>query len=100
MRIGEFIGKFTNHPVLFIGTGMSLRYINNSFTWDGLLGYICRELKGNNEFFYDLKFKYHTNGEYDYPKIASDIEDVFETELQRDRNGKFKEINDLFYEKI
>jgi hypothetical protein len=100
MRIDEFIKRFTNHPVLFIGTGMSLRYLNNSFTWDGLLGYICRELKGNNEFFYDLKFKYHNNGDYDYPKIASEIENVFEIDLQNDRNGKFKEINDLFYNNI
>jgi hypothetical protein len=100
MKIGEFIKKFRNHPVLFIGTGVSLRYLKNSFTWDGLLGYICRELKGNDEFFYDLKFKYHNNGEYDYPKIASEIEDVFEADLRNDRNGKFKEINDLFYKNI
>ncbi|MBH9966138.1 SIR2 family protein [[Bacillus] enclensis] len=100
MQIGEFIKRFTNHPVFFVGTGMSLRYLNNSYTWDGLLGFICRELKGNDEFFYDLKFKYHNNGEYDYPEIASEIESVFESDLQSDRNGKFKEINDQFYKNI
>lgn len=37
MDIQEFISKFKNHPVLFIGTGMSLRYLENSFSWDALL---------------------------------------------------------------
>lgn len=36
MHIGDFIKNFTNHPVLFVGTGLSLRYLENSFTWDGL----------------------------------------------------------------
>ena len=100
MNIGDFIRNFTNHPVLFVGTGMSLRYLNNSYTWDGLLGYVSRELKGNDEFFYDLKFKYFNNGEYDYPMIASEIEAIFEDELRKDRNGKFADINDLFYKNI
>ncbi len=37
MDIREFISKYRNHPVLFIGTGFSLRYLSNSYTWDGLL---------------------------------------------------------------
>lgn len=32
MNISEFISKFSNHPILFAGTGMSLRYLDNSFT--------------------------------------------------------------------
>ncbi|KYG33628.1 SIR2 family protein [Priestia endophytica] len=100
MRINEFIAKFDNHPVLFIGTGISLRYIENTFTWDGLLSYISYELKGNNEFYFDLKYKYQTNGEYDYPQIASELEAEFDVILQEDRNGKFKRINDLFYKNI
>ena len=51
MNIREFIGQYRNHPVLFIGAGISLRYLNNSHTWDGLLKYIAFELKGNNEFY-------------------------------------------------
>lgn len=100
MKIDKFISSFKNHPVLFVGTGISLRYLENTFTWDGLLSYISNELKGNTEFYYDLKYKYQTNGEYDYPKIASAIETEFHTVLQNDRNGKFKHINDIFYENM
>ena len=49
MNISEFVNNYTNHPVLFIGTGMSLRYLNNSYTWDGLLSYISTELTGDEE---------------------------------------------------
>lgn len=100
MRINEFISSFENHPVLFVGTGMSLRYLENAFTWDGLLSYISNELKGNDEFYYDLKYKYQIDGEYDYPKIAGELEVEFHTILQNDRNGKFKYINDIFYENM
>lgn len=58
MEIGEFVNNFKNHPILFVGTGISLRYLENSFTWDGLLSYISNQLKGNDEFYYDLKYKY------------------------------------------
>ncbi|USK41832.1 SIR2 family protein (plasmid) [Cytobacillus firmus] len=100
MRIDEFIASFNNHPVLFVGTGISLRYLENTFTWDGLLSYISNELKGNDEFYYDLKYKYQSNGEYDYPKIASELEAEFDLTLKEDRNGKFKNINDIFYENM
>ncbi|MEK4822838.1 SIR2 family protein [Priestia sp. FSL R5-0680] len=100
MNISEFISRFNNHPVLFIGTGISLRYLENTFTWDGLLAHISEELKGNREFYLDLKYKYQDKGEYDYPKIASELEAEFHVILQSDRNGKFKHINDIFYENI
>lgn len=100
MHIKDFISNYNNHPVLFVGTGLSLRYLENSFTWDGLLSFISRELKGNDEFYYDLKFKYQNNDEYDFPKIASDLVKEFESVLRTDRNGKFKDINDQFYENI
>ncbi|OWT49008.1 SIR2 family protein [Bacillus sp. K2I17] len=97
MHISDFIRNFTNHPVLFVGTGLSLRYLENSFTWDGLLLYISNKIKGSNEFYYDLKSKYEKDGEYDYTKIAKDLELEFNEVLKSDRNGEFKEINDLFY---
>lgn len=31
MDIQEFISKYHNHPVLFVGTGLSLRYLKNSY---------------------------------------------------------------------
>ncbi|PEY85521.1 SIR2 family protein [Bacillus thuringiensis] len=100
MHISNFIRNFTNHPVLFVGTGMSLRYLENSFTWDGLLSYISNKIKGSDEFYYDLKSKHEKNGEYDYSKIAKDLEKEFNDVLMSDRNGQFKEINDKFYENM
>ena len=97
MKIAEFIGQFSNHPVLFIGTGLSMRYLKNSYSWEQLLKNICFDLKGNNEFFYDLKEKYYFDGNYRYDMIATDIELEFDAELKKDRNGRFKYINDIFY---
>jgi asparagine N-glycosylation enzyme membrane subunit Stt3 len=52
MQLSDFIRKFRNHPVLFVGTGMSLRYLENLYSWDDLLKKICFELKGNNEYYH------------------------------------------------
>ncbi|HBK4620408.1 TPA: SIR2 family protein, partial [Klebsiella michiganensis] len=97
MNIREFIGQYRNHPVLFIGAGVSLRYLNNSHTWDGLLKYIAFELKGNNEFYLDIKAECQVDGKYNYSLIATKLEKAFNQALGEDRNGKFKEINDYFY---
>lgn len=98
MNIDSFIKKFVNHPVLFVGAGFSLRYLENSYTWEGLLKYISYELTGNNEMFLDLKSKHQkSDGDYSYEKIAGNIEMLFNNQLSEDRNGKFKEINDIFY---
>ncbi|MBU7316075.1 SIR2 family protein [Paenibacillus oleatilyticus] len=100
MNIKQFISNFTNHPVLFIGTGISLRYLENSFTWDGLLSHISQTIKGSDEFYYDLKSKHGKNGVFDYPKIAQDLETEFNEVLKQNRDGDFKEINDQFYENM
>lgn len=99
MEIKEFISNFRNHPVLFIGTGMSLRYLENSFTWDGLLKYICNEFSENDEHYLDIKSRHYENNTYLYDSIATDIEQEFNAFLQtpEQRNGKFKDINDYFY---
>lgn len=101
MNIREFINNYNNHPVLFIGTGFSLRYLDNSYTWDGLLKHIAYELTNNNEFFLDLKSKSQKeDGVYSYEKIATNLETLFNEKLEKERDGKFKEINDIFYENM
>ncbi|WP_214814152.1 SIR2 family protein [Exiguobacterium sp. s196] len=100
MDIYEFIRGFKNHPVLFIGTGISLRYLENSFSWDDLLKHVSRELSGNNELYYDIKSNFETERGYNYPKIASDLEKKFNEKIALDRDGHFKHINDLFYENM
>lgn len=99
MKIEEFIKNYTNHPVLFVGTGFSLRYLTNSFDWNGLLARICFEITNNKEAYLDIKAKYEKNNTYSYDQIAGEIEELFEETLKKKgkRNGKFKEINDIFY---
>ncbi|WP_205961212.1 hypothetical protein [Psychromonas sp. SP041] len=100
MNIQEFIGQYHNHPVLFVGAGVSLRYLDNAHTWDGLLKQISFELKGNNEFYLDIKAECRDNDKYDYTKVAAKLEEVFNTNLGQDRHGKFEVINDIFYREM
>lgn len=97
MDIKEFVKKYKNHPVLFIGTGMSLRYLKNSYSWDGLLRRIAYELKGNDEYYFDVKSNSSIDGKFCYEAIAQEIETEFNAQLVKDRNGKFKDINNIFY---
>lgn len=97
MNINEFMGEYKNHPVLFVGTGVSLRYLTNSYTWDGLLVKIATELNGSDEQYYDLKSQCITDGNCKYEQVASKLEEIFNRRLIEDRNGKFKSINDHFF---
>ncbi|HFF5071627.1 TPA: SIR2 family protein, partial [Acinetobacter baumannii] len=101
MDIFDFINNYKNHPVLFIGTGFSLRYLENSYSWEGLLKKIAFELKGNDEFFYDLKGRVYDrkSGNYDFMQLASFLQEEFNRQVSDDRNGKFKDINDEYYRK-
>lgn len=97
MDIADFISKFQNHPVLFVGAGMSLRYLNNSYTWEGLLKTVAASFNNSDEYFWDLKADHKTCNGYDFAAIASVLERDFDTFLKGNRDGKFKEINDQFY---
>ena len=66
MNINEFISEFKNHPVLFVGTGLSLRYLKHSYTWDGLLEHISYELTENDEYYLNLKSKHSDNDSFRY----------------------------------
>jgi len=100
MEIQDFVGLYKNHPVLFMGTGFSLRYLKESFSWDGLLMKIANELNENPEFYYDLKADSLYEDEYKYDILAGRLEEIFNNKLALDRHGKFKEINDIFYQKM
>lgn len=100
MNIERFISNFKNHPILFIGTGMSLRYLNNSYTWDTLLEKISIDFKENDEYYLDIKSKYYHNEEYKFENIASHIEKDFNEFVLSNKSDKFKFINDLFYENM
>ncbi|SHI72881.1 SIR2 family protein [Halodesulfovibrio aestuarii] len=98
MNISEFVSNYRNHPVLFIGTGVSLRYLESSYSWDGLLKHIAFELTGNNEDYLDLKLECREEGSARFDKLATMLSDKFEVVATSERNGKFKYVNDIFYE--
>lgn len=93
MNITEFTSKFHTHPVLFIGTGISMRYLSESYSWKGLLKQVMIDLTGSDEDFLNLDSRLNGNN----PKIASEIEKIFNTQLEHDRHGKFEAINDEFF---
>ena len=94
MDIKDFVSNYHTHPVLFVGTGMSMRYLQKSYSWKSLLEQITVDLTGNDEQFLNIDSRF--NG--DSPKMASEIEKIFNQKLEEDRNGKFKNINDIFFE--
>lgn len=99
MDITQFFSNYKNHPILFVGAGFSMRYLKGAYSWAALLEKINIELTGNNEIFIDLRRKYNYN-DYgvDYSAVAGDLEIIFEEALKNDRNGRFKDINDEYFE--
>lgn len=100
MHISEFFSNYKNHPILFVGTGLSLRYLNRSFTWDGLLEHIVKEYGQSEEHYLDIKANSQVNGEFNFQKIGTKIEQEFNAVASSDRDGKFKSVNDLFYDNM
>ncbi len=64
MYISDFVAKYKNHSVLFIGTGFSLRYLENSYNWDELLSKIASDFTGNDEYYLQLKCNNQPEGEH------------------------------------
>lgn len=97
MRIEEFVAKFRNHPVLFIGSGIGLRYLENSYTWPDLLSHVSEQLTGTNELYLDAKSACYIGGQYRYDMVGSILAEEFDRVAKADRDGKFKSVNDQFY---
>lgn len=98
MDIYEFTSSFRNHPVLFVGTGVSLRYLEDSYTWDSLLRKIASEISDDEEYYLDIKAQSESNGRFHFDKIATQLEGDFNEAIKKDRHGKLKSVNDTFYE--
>ena len=97
MNIQEFISNYRNHPVLFIGTGLSLRYLENSYSWDSLLKKVASDFNPNLEYYFDIKAEHKQPIGYAFDQIATQLEKDFNQHLKDNRHGKFEHINDLFY---
>lgn len=97
MNIQDFISNYHNHPVLFVGTGLSLRYLENSYSWDSLLKKVASEFNPDPEYYLDIKAEHMNPAGYAFDQIAAQLEKDFNQHLKDNRHGKFEHINDLFY---
>lgn len=100
MDIQEFVSNYRNHPVLFVGTGLSLRYLKNSYSWDELLKKIAMDFNSNEEYYLDIKSEHMQPYGCAYEQVAAQLEADFNEYLKRNRHGKFENINDIFYENM
>lgn len=100
MDVQEFIGKYKNHPVLFLGTGFSLRYLKSSFQWDGLLARVAESFNEGREYYLDVKSECEVQGGYDYAKVASKLESDFNQYVKETKDERFSDINDVFYDSM
>lgn len=96
MQISEFFSGMRNHPILFLGTGFSLRYLKRSYSWYDLLKKISLDLHGDSRKFLDLVDSCYIEGKSSLELVAEKLEVQF-NELSPN-NEKFSEINDIFYE--
>lgn len=96
MKVNEFINQYKNHPIVFMGAGMTQRYYKNAYNWDQLLSKLCYDLTEDEERYLNLKYE----NKNDLPLIASVLENEYDIVLKKDRNGKFKHINDVFFERL
>ena len=100
MDVREFISNYRNHPVLFVGTGLSLRYLENSYSWDSLLRKVALDFNSNPEYYLDVKAEHMHSNVYAFDEIATKIEEDFNQYLKDNRYGKFEHINNSFYENM
>ncbi len=85
MTLSDVIGKFTTSPFLFIGSGLSRRYLNLP-DWKGLLKHFA-DIVGKDEFsynFYENKANFLEHNYGIMPKIADLIENDFDNKWFND----------------
>lgn len=97
MQINEYFKRYKNHPILFAGSGISMRYLQNSYSWENLLKKISIEVTGNDEFFLDCKVEATKDGECDYTALASKISKEFDEIVKSKTKKELEYINDEFY---
>lgn len=95
MELVEYFGKLSNYPIMFIGSGFSLRYCDNAYTWEQLLERL-------SEIIYDNTYTFNDDyealkGENVYLEIAQKQEEDFNNKCRK-READTAEINELWDE--
>lgn len=98
MQLAEFFVGMRNHPILFLGTGFSLRYLKKSYSWIDLLKKISFDLHGNERKFLDLLDSCYVGGKLSLEMVAEKLEIEFNELVSTDAN--FDEINNIFYDNM
>lgn len=102
MDIYEFVKEFKTHPVLFIGSGISMRYLENSFTWELLLKELALGINTDPNYYWDIKARSRGTDKsiFSFPKIASILEEDFDTYGSQRTDGLWGDVNSLFYKEL
>ena len=106
MYIDDFFKNIHNHPILFLGTGFSLRYLEISYTWEGLLQKIADDLfldpekPESNKHYLRLKRKCFVNDKLSFELVAQELESVFNEEVIENNNTKFDSVRELYFDSI
>ena len=98
MSIQEFIANFSNYPILFLGSGFSLRYLQHSYSWPNLLNSATQFLTGSDREFLRSRNSHITGSNYNYEDVATDIGNLYEEVLDKTKEDKFSELNEKYYE--
>jgi hypothetical protein len=108
LKIQDFIKQYDNYPILFVGAGLSLRYLENSYSWDGLLARIAKEIYGNTEQYLNIKSNNYDKKEakFNFYDIATKIEKDFQSLMSPSNKknkliqAKFKYIKDFNLKRV
>ncbi len=92
MTVKQFISKFDNHPILFMGAGVAKRYNESAPLWDGLLREISEQVWENNEQYNIIKYEHQNN----LLTIAETLEKEYNKKCLNSPNDKMLDIRATF----
>lgn len=97
MNIKDFVANFTNYPILFLGSGFSQRYLQNSYSWSNLLLKASQYITDSDREFLKYRNNHTKDNGYNYEDVATDIEQLFEAKLDQTKDTKYSSLNEKYY---
>lgn len=98
MDVVEYFKSYKTYPLIFAGTGLSLRYLEKSYTWDMLLKQCVLDIGLEERDFLKIKAKNMSDvGKIDYPSIGSEIEKIFNEHCDENDTEITKQLNEEYF---